>query len=294
VLKPPAPRTAAQIELDKAKDLLKKKKMDLVLKSLDKAEEEEGATPEVKNQIRVVRADALLSGRHPDEVRARELILRVLHDDPEGKHFNEASDAVNGLVNEIRETHPLVLHEVRPVSRAGRPLKIRVRANDPQGVIANIVLHFRGHDIGGYSDAIMDKSPTGWSFLLRSPESLAPDGVTDNYVIDYFFTAKNSKGEVVDSDGAPDDPIMITLSTTAATKTETAAGVDLNAVTEAENRPPPEPVVVHVTPWYLKWYTFTAEGVVVAGIVTAVVLGSMHPRAKVPDNLGTLKFPVMP
>ncbi len=237
-----------------------------------------------------MRADILLGRKHPDEVGARTLILRVLHDDPEGKLFNEASDATNGLVKEILESHPLVLHEVRAVSRADRPLKLRVRVNDPQGV----VLHFRGHDIGGYSDAVMDKNPTGWSFLLRSPETLAPDGVSDNYVVDYFFTAKDSKGEVVDSDGSPDDPIQITMSNGAAAKSEAAAGVDLNAVTEAENRPPPVAVVVHHTPWYLQWYAFTAEGVIVAGIITGVVLGSMHPREKVPSNLGTLTFPVKP
>jgi hypothetical protein len=279
---------------EEANTLFGKKKYDDAWKKLDTIADLEGYTPELANKIRVRRAEILMSRKKTDPAAAKALILRVLHEDKEGKLFANAIPLVLSLADDARHSHAFIFHEPLPFSRPGRPLKLKAKAVEPTETIDVVRLHFRGHGFTEYSEQKMNRDISGWSFLLREPESMAPAGVTDDYSIDYYLTAEDSTGKVVDQDGSPDEPLLTTLSSEKVVGVEKASGVDLNAVARAENAPPVvAPPPPPETPWYLRWYTLTAGGVVVAGAVTAIVLAATRPHAALPaDRLGTLTFPV--
>lgn len=292
---PPPPPPPAITTFDEASTLFTKKKYDEAWKKLDLVQGLDGYTPELANRVRVRRAEILMWRKKPDQDAARALILRVLHEDKEGKLFLTAIPLVQSIADDYRKSHAFIFHEPLPYSRPGRPLKLKAKAVEPQETIALVKLHFRGHDFSEYSETKMTRDLSGtWSFLLREPESLAAAGVTDDYMIDYYLTAEDSTGKVVDVDGSADEPITTTMSSSKVVGAEQAAGVDLNAVARAENAPPViAPAPPPETPWYLQWYTLTAGGVVVAGAVTAIVLAATRPHAALPaDRLGTISFPV--
>jgi hypothetical protein len=292
---PPPPPPPAQLDYEAARAQVAKKKFDEALKTLDKCAADEGYSPALSLKARALRAEILLSKHKPDAAAAEDLMVQILHEDKEGAVFSDAAAAVKAKADEIRDTHPFVFHDALPVTRAGRPLKLHVRVADPGEKIDSVHLHLRAHALTEYSDTPMKRELTGWSFFLRQPEELAPEGVTDEYAIDYYYTGLDKNGDVIDSDGSPDQPIETLLSNTKATSLELASGVDLNAVTRAENAqpvvaPPPPPP----TPWYLRWYTLAGAGAVVATVVVVSVVEGVqasHPPA-LPPHLGVVKFPL--
>jgi len=292
---PPPPRSQADIDYDRARQLIGKKKYDDALSTLDHAADEAGAAPSMLNRIRILRAQILLAKKRPDVDAARALVLRVMHDDHEMSLFSDASDPVRAVANEFHEAHPFVMNDTLALVRSGRPLKLRAHVIDPGNTVTLVKVHYKAQDSSEYSDGKLVRDQHGFAFSLRDVDSLAPAGVTDDYTIEYYFTAHDSTGKVVDTNGTAAEPLGTMLNTAKAEAAEVAAGVDLNAVNKAQEHgpiiiPPPPPV----TPWYLRWYTITGAGVIVAAaIVIPIVLNATRQPAAVPANLGEIKFPVM-
>ncbi len=292
---PPPPPPPAQIDFEAARDLVVHKKYDKALKALEPLPDEDGYTPTLANQVRLLRAEILLAQRRPDKEQAQPLVLRVLHEDREGKTLADAGDSVKSLANDLRDSHVFVLHELLPITRPGRPVKFKVKVTDPRNEVVSLKLHLSPHGVASFTETEMKRDAAGWSFRLKEPESLAPDGVTDDYVIDYFFTGHDASGAVLDSDGSADEPLQTLFSNVKSRSVEVAEGVDLNAVTRAEEAPPVVVLPPAETPWYARWYSITAESVVGAAIIATVVSISVEatrPAPALPAHLATVSFPV--
>lgn len=284
----PAPKVAPKNRsLEYAKDLLRQGRGDQALRELDNAASLPGNTAAISLEIAAARAQALLLQKKPAEFAARELMVEVLHQDPDGGLFEGAPAAVQALLEKIRAEQVFVLHERVAVSKPGRPVKLKARLVDPQAKVSGVTLHFKGHAVGGWSTDAFRRDTSGYSGFIRDPGSLAPAGVTDGFVVDYFLTAEDAAGRVVDANGSEDAPLQVEVSST---RVGEEAPVDLSALELREN---PVPVVVTPPstgkPWYLRWYTLTGAGVVV--VATGVVAYAATREKPLDPHIGILFLP---
>jgi hypothetical protein len=294
---PPAPPPPAQVDFEAAQDFVAHKKNDKATALLDELPNEEGYTPILANKVRLLRAQMLLGQRHPDTEQAEALILRVLHEDREGALLADTSDDVKAMGQDLKEKHVFVLDDTVPVTRPGRPLKFRAHVVEPEKQVTVLKLHLSPHGLANFTETTMKHDSAGWSFLLREPESLAPEGVTDDYMIDYFLTGQDATGTVLDSDGSSEEPRQTLFSNAKTRSSEVAKGVDLNVVTRAEAAPPVVVAPPAETPWYARWYSITAGSVIGAAIIATVVTVAVEatkPPPALPSHLTELCFPASP
>jgi hypothetical protein len=271
--------------LVQAKELLAQGRIPEAQKELDTAATLPGNTTSIRQEIAVVRAQLLLLQKPPNEAGARGLVVQVLHADPEGKAFDGAAPAVLDFVQKVRGEQPLVLHDRMAPSRPGRPIKLKAKLVDPQGKVAGLTLHFRGHGVGAWVKDAMRRDATGWSGLIREPASLAPPGVSDGYLIDYFLTAEDASGRELDSNGVEEAPLQLEI-TSASLVEEPAPLPELRTAAMAP------PVVAETKkPWYLEWYVLAGAGVVLAGTVAGITAAALSEPDRHPNTLGVMEFP---
>lgn len=279
--------------LEYAKELVKRGRYKDALAELDAAAKLPGNSLRIIAELHATRAQALLLKEDPDEFAARGLIVEMLHVDPEATMLADAPPEVRKVVDEVRAEQVLVLHDRIVVSRAGRPMRVRVKLVDPRNEVTAVKLHYRGNHLTSYSMEPMQKSATGWVGYVRDPSLLAPAGVTDEYLIDYYITAENHLGDVVDSNGSAAAPITTEISATRNEESGLVTGVDLTAIQSIREGPPPEPEVVvePVVPIYKRWYVLTGAGVLVAGAVIGTVLALSADDELPSPRLGTIQLP---
>lgn len=269
--------------LDVARAALAKNRHADALRALDFADQQADLADVLRRQVRAVRVQALLTQKKADTARARSLVVDALREDLQAPEFDGAPEPVASLVSEVRATQTLVLHEPAP-SRPGRPVRLRARVVDPTARVAGLTLHFKAQAVPDYQHEPMRKDAQGYSGFVRAPDALAPTGVSDEYVIDYFLTAEDASGQVLDSLGTAARPLALEIDEAKAL----ARSVDLSAVAtvRADYVAPAEPAAPAETPWYLRWYTLTGAGVVVAGIVAGTVIALSQPAADYTTSLG--------
>ncbi len=273
-------------DLESAKRLLALGRAEAALRQLDVAESLPGNTDRTVTEIAAVRSEALLMKRHPDKAAARKLMLYVLHRDPDAALYENASDPVQELLSDLKSEHALVLVDAPDMSPPGLPVRIRARARDPKGQVASLSLHLKGHDTGGWTTEPMQAGQDGrWTAYIDDPTLLAPPGVTDDYVVDYFVSAEDASGKTLDSNGDASSPRTLRI-TSQATKNLNLAALEIHSRPPA---PPPLPRVSAGTPWWRRWYTITGGAVVVAGVVTAIVIAA-QPKPLDP-HIGVLNLP---
>lgn len=259
--------------LEYAKELVKRGRYQDALEELDVAAKLPGNSLRLVAEMHATRAQALLLQDNPNETEARGLLVEMLHVDPEATMLADAPEAVQAVLESLRAEQVLVLHERIVVARAGRPMRVRARLVDPQNQVSKVKLYYRGNHLTKYSMEPMKKGPSSWVGYLREPSILAPEGVDDEYLIDYYITAENAAGEVVDSNGRATDPITTEISATRNEEAGLTTGVDLTAIQALREGPLPQPeVVVPVVPLYKRWYVLTGAGVVVAGAVVGTII----------------------
>lgn len=279
--------------LEYAKELLARGEYEDALYELDLAGRLPGNTLRIVADLHATRAQALLLKEPPDRSTARDLLVEMLHIDPEATLLGKAPPAVKTFVDGIRAEQVLVLHEPIAVARAGRPMRVRARVIDPKNEVTNLRLYYRAHGLHGYSMEPMTKGASGWTGYLREPALLAPEGVTDEYLIDYYITALNTSETVLDSNGSAAVPITAQISATRDERAGIHTGVDLTAVAEIREGPPPEPelAIAPTVPIYKRWYVWTAAGVVVLGVVTGSVLAATSNGDLPSPSLGQIQLP---
>jgi hypothetical protein len=279
----PRPQNRNLIE---ARELLAQGRIPEAQRELDTAATLPGNSPATRQEIAVVRAQLLLLQKTPNEVAARGLVVQLLHADPEGKAFAGAAPAVVEFVQRVRAEQPLVLHDKAAPSRPGRPIKLKARLADPQGKVAGLTLHFRGHGAGAWVKDAMRRDATGWSGLIREPAALAPPGVTDGYLIDYYLTAEDASGRELDANGVEEAPLQLEI--TSASLVEEPAPLP-EVRWDAAVAPP---VAAETKkPWYLEWYVLAGAGVVVAGAVAGITAAALSGPDQHPNTLGVMEFP---
>lgn len=279
--------------LEYAKELVKRGRYRDALAELDVAAKLPGNSLRIVAELHATRAQALILKGEPDDLAARELIVEMLHVDPEATMLADAPPEVRAVVDAVRAEQVLVLHDRIVVSRAGRPMRVRAKLVDPRNEVTAVKLYYRGNHLTSYSMEPMQKTATGWVGYLREPSLLAPAGVTDEYLIDYYIAAENHLGDVVDTNGSAAAPITTEISATRNEQSGLVTGVDLTAIQSIREGPPPEPEVVvePVTPLYKRWYVLTAAGVVVAGAVVGTVLALSGDDELPSPRLGTIELP---
>lgn len=258
--------------LEYAKELVQKGRHADALRELDTAAALPGNSNRVVMEIHATRAQALILKKNPNPQAASDLIVEVLHFDPEASMLADAPAEVRTLVDRIRAEQVLVLHDRIAVTRAGRPIKVKARLVDPLTKVAGLTLHYKPHAIQSYSTEPMRRERAAWSGLVRDPQALAPAGVADGFLIDYFVTAEDASGAVLDSNGSDESPITTEVSSTKAE--EAGVGhVDLTAIRELDDKPLAAAAVpVEAVPLYRRWYVLTGAGVAVAAIVAGTVV----------------------
>lgn len=278
----PAPEPTSPY-LDVARAALAKNRHADALRALDFADQQADLPDVLRRQVRAVRVQALLTQKKAETARARSLVIDALREDLQAPEFDGAPEPVASLVSEVRATQTLVLHEPAP-SRPGRPARLRARVVDPTARVAGLTLHFKAQAVPDYQHEPMRKDAQGYSGFVRAPDALAPAGVSDAYVIDYFLTAEDASGRVLDSLGTAARPLALEIDEAKAL----ARSVDLSAVAtvRADYVAPAEPAAPAETPWYLRWYTLTGAGVVVAGIIAGTVIALSQPAADYTTSLG--------
>jgi hypothetical protein len=169
-------------------------------------------------------------------------------------------------------------------------VKIRAKVLDPKSVVTGLTLHYRARAMSTYTIEVLKRERDGatWSGFIRDPQALAPAGVTDNFGIDYFISAEDATSRVVDTNGSDDAPIALEVTSLQVEQT-TAQATDQMASLELRDGPPPAPVVVVETPWYLRWYTITAASVIVAGATGGIVYAATRP-APLPPHIGEISY----
>lgn len=270
--------------LEYAKQLVARGRYEDALEELDVAEKLPGNSLRLIAEMQATRAQALLLRDEPDEAAARFHLIEMLHVDPEATMLSDAPQAVRDVVDALRAEQVLVLHDRIVVSRAGRPMRVRATVVDPQDQVVAVKLYYKGNHLTKYSMEPMKKGATSWVGYLRDPSLLAPEGAEDEFLIDYYVTAENILGDVVDSNGSAEAPIVAEISATRNEEAGLTTGVDLTAVTALREGPPPEPEVAPdpVVPLYKRWYVLTGAGVVVAGAIVGTVV-ALSGEGKLPE-----------
>lgn len=279
--------------LEYAKELVKRGRYEDALDELDVAAKLPGNSLRLVAELHATRAQALLLKDEPDEPTARALLVEMLHVDPEATMLADAPEAVQAVVESLRAEQVLVLHDRIVVSRAGRPMRVRARLVDPLNQVTEVKLYYKGNHLTKYSMEPMKKGPSAWLGYLREPSILAPDGVDDEYLIDYYITAENVLGDVVDSNGSAKSPITTEISATRNEEAGLTTGVDLTAITALREGPLPEPEVVAapVVPLYKRWYVLAGAGAVVVGAVVATVIALSGDDELPEPRLGEIQLP---
>jgi len=185
-------------------------------------------------------------------------------------------------VTTLLAEQPLVLHDRVAVARPGRPLKLRARLQDRKNLVTQLVLHYRPKGATLWTEETFQKGSRDFTVLLRDPDGLAPAGVRDEYVVEYFVSAHDAEGLRLDAWPREATPVPLHFSNAKAdaAAAEAAKTVDVTKL-ELRDAPPPVPVATvppDETPWYLQTWALVGGGVVVVGgIVTAIVLATRPP-----------------
>lgn len=276
-----APRRNRSLEY--ARELVAKGRHEDALRELDTAAALPGNTNRIVAEIHATRAQALILQKKPNPAAARDLIVEVLHFDPDATLLADVAPAVKAVVDEVRANQPLVLHDRVAVARAGRPLKMKARVIDPKGTVASLTLHYKGHHVPTYDTEPMKKDFSGWSAFIRDTAALAPAGVEDGFFVDYFLTAQDAKGAVVDSNGSEETPISMEVSATKAEEAGLGRGVDLGAMLHVnDGTEAPVAVVEPEKAWWKRWYTIAGAGVVVTAITVGTIVALSEPDPLLP------------
>jgi hypothetical protein len=168
---------------------------------------------------------------------------------------------------------------------------VRASLLDRTGKAAGLTLHYRPHGGPVYFQEPFKRESGSYAVLLKSPLAVAPSGVTEDFLVDYYISAVDAAGKVLDTNTLPEAPLTIQFSTAAAESADTAKGINLALV---ENPlPPPAPVTVvtaETKPWYLRWYTLTGAGVVVVGATAAIIYAATRTEP-LPASNGELHIP---
>ena len=273
-------------DLESAKLLVSQSRPDAALRELEIAARLPGNTDQTVTEIAAVRSEALLLKKQPAELGARGLMLQVLHQDPEGKLYEDAPEVVQRLVDKLKAEHVLVLHDRVKQSSPGLPVRLRARVSDPKHQVATLTLHMKGHAVGGWTTDAMTADGSSWTGYIRDPSLLAPPGVTDGFTIDYYLSAEDAAGNVLDTNGSQDAPLELQI-----TSTQGSDDVDLSAITLHDRPPAPLPSpAVAAPPWWKRWYTLTGAGVVVVGVTAGIIYAATRPQPLDP-HLGVLTLP---
>lgn len=293
-----APRTfaARNRNLDYARELAQKGRYADALEELDVAASQKGNSQRIVAEIHATRAHALLLGPKPDADAARGLVVDALHIDPDGKVFDGAPDQLAGLVAEVRSSDVLVLHERLVVARGGRPVRVKVRVTDPKKTVTAVTLHYKGTHLSQFSAEPMQRTATAWVGYVRDPAALAPPGVSDEFLVDYYVDATDKVGDVLDSNGSAEAPVTVQISATRAEEAGLAAGIDLTQVSELRDGPPliPPPPPEPPKAWHQRWYVWAGAGAVVAGIAAGTIYALTRPDPLELPILGQLPPPEAP
>ncbi len=268
----PAADPNVRLHLVAARELVAQGRGEAALAELDLEAQEPGGTPATQLDALALKAEALLLQKSPDETNARAAMIEVLRRDPEGTRFIELrAGAARSILDRLRDETVIVVHTPPAAARPGLPVKLRARLLDPKDKSAGMTLHFRGGAVSAWAKDPMKKdvSGAGYSGLVRDPTVLAPPGVTDGFAFDYYLTAEDAFGAALDGMGSAEKPLSLRVDSSAF-KEEPAQALPATLPTPISERP----VAVAEKPWYLRWYTLTAAGVVVAGVVTAIVVGA--------------------
>jgi hypothetical protein len=284
-----APKGPRNRNLDFAKELVRAGKHEEALAELDRAAKLPNPN-RIVMEIHATRAQALLLKKKPATEAARELIVEVLHFDPEAAILAEAPEPVRRLVEEIRAEQVVVLHDRIAVARTGRPVRVRARVIDPQQKVAALELKYRGQGVPAWSREPMKRDASGYSAYLRDPSVLAPPGVTDGYVVEYYVRALDAENRQLDSNGSDESPIAMEISSTKAE--EAGIGRVSLSVIELREGPLPvqaEPAYAGPKPWWKSWYAIGGAAVVVGALAGGTAWALTLPPELRP-SLGQIDF----
>jgi hypothetical protein len=140
--------------------------------------------------------------------------------------------------------------------------------------------------VGAWVKDAMRRDATGWSGLIREPASLAPPGVSDGYLIDYYLTAEDASGRELDSNGEEEAPLQLEI-TSASLVEEPPPAPEI----KWDVATPPPVVSEAKKPWYLEWYVLAGAGVVLAGTVAGITAAALSEPDRHPNTLGVMEFP---
>lgn len=290
---PPEPEKPRNRNLDFARELLEKNRHDQALRELDTALRLPGNTPEIEAEIHLTKATALVTRKKPDESGAKEALVEAYRIDQNLQLPEGSPEVLHRLLADVRATRALVVHTPPEAARADQPVRLRVRLVDPLEEIGGVSLHYRALHMNNYTREALRKDATGYSGFIRDPRGLAPAGVDDDFQIAYFLTADGVDGRVLDSHGTAREPLRLHISTARAEKLVRALELDAVRKLRTGPLPPPEPPPAPPKPWYLKWYSLTGAGAVVAAVAGGTIWALTRPEP-LKDNLGVIELPVRP
>ena len=136
-----------------------------------------------------------------------------------------------------------LLHSAPAAAQAGRPLEVAAQVSRGAPIVEDVSLRARRQGLLTFDARHMRREDDGRFRLTYSPPRDSAD-----YVLEYYFEARDDKGHVVARLASPERPLSL-------------------------------PVHGMPTPWFRRWYVWAAVGAVVAGVVVGVALAESAQHA---------------
>lgn len=253
--------------LERAKVLYRKLQYNDVVKRLERALKIKGNTKgqlcEIHSLLGTVQ---VVLGNQEAARRAFKELLKI---DPGYSLDPGISPKILGLFQQVkRELAPPVTFSKKPrvFTQAGEYPRVQVVLSDQGKVVDRVELWCRDPKGKFRRKDMKSHSPGRYSGYLPVKAEEYPQG----FELAYFIQAKDSEGGILAGQGSQAKPFVFTI--------------------PAIPPPPKEEPVEVSSPWYKKWWVWTAVGVVVVGVAVGAGVAASDSSDVPLGSLGELKL----